>query len=424
VLPDFTPAADVAHILHALLDLYERRYTRRADSATHQALRFDLQSSPLPDYYSQIDPAPRQITNEQLIQLERLGWIKLDWLPGETGHLLSAVTLAPDQAAEVFTWLKRTPQAKQRAHLLDLLLAERFRFGDWRRSALQNTIDRLKTDHSPAPFSLIDDEFNRDLLTALAALDTVLEETPYRVFSVRVFNDSKRFEDLIGGVCTLARRHTAEWHDWSSEEILRELNLTANPTYLYLHGAWRLIDEAGQVISLDGFDPSVGLAAAQAQHVQKALVAADQIICVENQTTFYELIRHKTLAKVQTNDARTPLPDSFAAICLWGNPSPACRQLLSSLPPETPLRVWADIDYGGLNILAQLREQVNRRAQPYRMDIETLEAHSRWARPLTPADIRHLNRLLRRVSIADLYPLIKHLLQRGLKLEQEAIVHD
>ena len=410
MLPDFTPSPDVALILHALLDLYERRYTTRSDKVAHKALRCDLQAMSLSGYHSQIDPAPRLVANEQLSALEQLGWVKLDWLPGETGHLLATVTLVPDHVTELFKRLKRTPQAEQRARLIDLLLADRFRFSDWRLSALDRTIDQLKTDRSPAPFSLTDDEFNRDLLTALAALDAVREETPYRVFSVRVFNDSKRFDGLSSAVCTLARRDQTEWHDWSNEEILRELNLTANPTHLYLHGPWRLIDDAGQVIALGEFEPSVGLAAAQAQHVQRATVEADRVICVENVTTFYELIRHAT--------------DSLAVICLWGNPSPACRHLLNCLPPETLLLVWADIDYGGLNILAQLREQVNRRAQPYRMDIETLETHSQWARPLTANDVRHLKRLLHCAAIADMHFLIEHMLQRQLKLEQEAVVFD
>jgi hypothetical protein len=55
------------------------------------------------------------------------------------------------------------------------------------------------------------------------------------------------------------------------------------------------------------------------------------------------------------------------------------------------------------------------------MDIPTLEAYARWAQPLTSGDVRHLNRLLRRTALADMHPLIEHLLRRGLKLEQEAI---
>lgn len=372
-----------------------------------RSIRCNLDSLPLPAYHSQSDPAPRQITNEQLQTLEDAGAVKLDWLPGETGHLLASATLIPEHADVVFALLKRTPQSARRARLTDLLLGERFRFNDWRLRAVQHALNQLKADKSPAPFSLTDNEFSHDLLTALDALDGVREETPYRVFSVRVFNDSKRFEAVMGAVVSLARRSQAEWRGMSNDEVLRELNLVANPGHLYLHGPWRLVDEAGQVMSLGEFHPSVGIPAAQVARLHRAAVDAPRVICVENPTTFYELIRQ--------------IPNA-AAVCLWGNPSPACRHLLRCLPDDVALHVWADLDYGGLNILAQLRDQVNARAVPYRMDIETLEAHAAWARPLTPADVKNLSRLMRRPCLTDMRSLIAHMLQRGLKLEQEAVV--
>ena len=157
----------------------------------------------------------------------------------------------------------------------------------------------------------------------------------------------------------------------------------------------------------------MGLPAAQAHHLRKVTVDAAHVVCVENPTAFYELIRHASLG-------------SLAALCLWGNPSPACRHLLRRLADDLPegvrLYAWADIDFGGLNILAQLREQVSPRFEPYRMDVATLEAHTLWARPLTSGDVRNLTRLARRPALRDMWPLIEALLRRDLKLEQEAII--
>jgi len=364
----------------------------------------------LPGYHSQIDPDARLVANEQLAALEQLGHVRLVWLRGEQGNLLESVTLVPERADELFAWLNRVPVAALRARLRDLLLGERFRFKDWRLRAIEWTLAQLREARSPAPFSLTDEDWNRDLLTALAALDTVREETPYRVFSVRVFNDSKRFEWLKGALVTLARRHQPEWADLSDDETLRELGLVANPGHLYLFGAWRLVDETGQVISLGEFYPSVGVPAAQAARVRRVEAQAARVVCVENPTTFYELIRHES--------------EGLAAICLWGNPSPACRHLLSrlaqTLPERVPLLVWADLDYGGLNILAQLR-RISPRFMPYRMDIPTFEAHAQWGKPLTRADEKNLARLALNPKLADMQPLIAHMLARGIKLEQEAI---
>ena len=406
---NFQPSPDVAAVLHALLDCYERRGRPRAPqpAGRRQAIRVRLDGLALPGYHSQADPAPRQVANEQLARLGQAGWVQLTWLTGQTGHLLAEVRLPAEHAGDVFALLARTPQADRRGRLRALLLGERFRFADWRRRALQDGLERLAREQSPAPFDLDDEAFNRDVLAALAALDSLQAETPFRVFSVRVFNDSKRLETLLSAVARLARRAEPAWRGLAAAEVLRELNLVPNPGHLFLGGPWTLADEGGQLIDLAAFTPAAGLPAAQAARLWRVRVAAPGVVCVENPTAFYELLRA----------GRGPL----AAICLWGNPSPACRHLLGCLPAATGLLVWADLDYGGLNILAQLRERVRADAAPYRMDIDTLEAHARWARPLTPGDVQHLTRLARRPALADQRPLIAHMLRRGLKLEQEAI---
>jgi len=408
--PPFTPTPDVAVILHHLLDVYERR-----NGAPRQSVRVNLDDigHTLPGYGSQTDPLPRVTANEQLAHLAQRGWVTLAWQPGQPGHLLEAVTLEPAQTEPLYALLKREPLAERRRRLRDLLLADRFRFDGWRRRAVQHTLEQLKAHKSPIPFSLVDEDWNRDLLTALINLpdEETRQETPYRVFSVRIFNDSKRFETLKETLARLARRHQPAWRDLSSREALRELGLVANPGHLYLYGPWRLVDAEGQVTSLAGFYPSVGIPAALAAHVQRVSVDAPRVVCVENLASFYELIRHEG--------------QTLAALCLWGNPSPATRHLLrclaQDLSPHVSLLLWADIDYGGLSILAQLRRQVSTHVVPYRMDQATLEAHAHWAHPLSTADERNLTRLRRHPALTDMRSLIDYMLVRGLKLEQEAV---
>lgn len=421
----FSPCEDVAALLNAALDTYERRPP--APQAGPEAgvrgvrpVKIMLGEIDLPGYFSQVDPNPRLVANGQLQALERAGWLRLIWQAGGERHLLEALSMPPESAPALFRLLKRTPEADRRARLADLIRGERFRYpGGWRRRALQRTLSQLQKEKSPAPFSLADAQFNQDLLACLAALDEVEPETSYRAFSVRLFNDSKRFDDLKNALVRLARLSEPRWRQLDGAEVLRELNLVANPGYLYLSGPWQLVDELGQVLSLGEFSPAVGVSAAQAARLQQVHVThVSEVICVENATPFYELLR---VHKSQIAHART----TIAALCLWGNPSPACRHVLGhlvdALPPDVPLRVWADLDYGGFNILAQLREGISARFEPYLMDVEALEAHALWARPLTRSDERNLKRISRHPALADVEPVIQHMLQRGLKLEQEAI---
>ncbi len=403
----FVPTPDTTTLLDLLLDIYEQRGGR-----PKQAVRVKLRDAAgvLPGYYSQTDPLPRVTTNEQLMALAQHGWVTLTWESAQEGHLLAAVTLVVAAADALYALIGREPQATQRRRLRDLLLAERFRVHDWRRLALDATLRQLEAQKSPAPFSLSDAGWNRDLLAALLALpENVIEELPYRVFSVRVFNDSKRFEALKAAVARLARRHHGAWRELSAAEILRELGLVPNPTLLHLAGTWRLTGADGETVSLAGFHPAVGIPAGLAAQVQRVRVAAERVICVENLTPFYTLLQH--------TGAET------AALCLWGNPSPACRHLLRRLAEtDVPLYVWADLDYGGLNILAQLRREVSPRFRPYRMDLATLDAFARWGHPLTRRDARNLARLREHPALADRTALIDEMLLREVKLEQEAIL--
>jgi Wadjet protein JetD, C-terminal len=405
----FIPSPDVAVIVNSLLDKFENRAKLNTDSVTRNP-KTVLADISLPAYFSQTDPNPRLIANEQLVQLEQAGLINLAWLPGETGHLLQSITLKNHEP--IYTLIHREPVSIARSRLETTLLADQFRFSrdDWQTRAIYRTLKQLHAGKSTTPFSLTDSSWNLDLLTALSALSTLKTETPYRVFSVHTFNDSKRFDELKPAIVRLARQANREWKTLSSEDVLRELNLVANPTYVHLAGNWQFTTQGGEILSLGGFIPSVGFPAAQIDTIQSVIIHADSVLCIENLTSFHEFLRIQETHKTE-----------HAIICLMGNPSPSIRRLLRLIPEKIPIHIWSDIDYGGFNILSQLRRSVSVRIQPYLMDISTFEKYAHLSRPLTQTDIRNLKRLCARPELANIRSIIEHLIHRGLKLEQEAI---
>jgi hypothetical protein len=427
----FIPSPDVAVVLNSLLDSLERR-----TQPTTRAIRVTLADLSLPNYFSQANPEPRLIANEQLTHLEKKGLLHLTWIPGETGHLLHSVTLPktehiiPQRSGvdetrnpEIFNILSRTPIANNRARLESLLLADKFRFqDDWRARAISCILNQLKAEKSPGPFSLTDSNLNLDLLAVLQAVPALTAETPYRVFSVRVFNNTKRFEAIKSHIVSLARLGNSEWKRLSTEEVLRELNLVANPNYIHLSGNWQLTTGDGEILNLNGFTPSIGFPAAQISALQS--VRAESVLCIENLTTFHQYTQAGHVNKYTGKHAQADngtLATQHALLCTYGNPSPAIRRILRLLPQTTLIYLWSDLDYGGFNILSQLRRTVGEEIQPYLMDIATLEANIPRARPLTASDKNNLKRLSLRPELLDIRPVIEHMLKRGVKLEQEGV---
>jgi Wadjet anti plasmid transformation system JetA-like protein len=439
----FTPSPDVTVLLNALLDILERRHSlnpilrklhqdavSEVEGTEHatRSIKITLADISLPHYFSQANPEPRLIANEQLIKLEKNGLLQLTWIPGGTGHLLQSIAIPKTKQgtsnAELFHLLSRTPQADNRSRLESLLLADKFRFqDDWRARAILFILNQLKVKKTPAPFNLIDSNLNSDLLAALQAVPTLLAETPFRVFSVRVFNDSKRFEAIKSQFVMLARIGNPEWRRIPAEEVLRELSLVANPSYIHLSGNWQFTTDNGEILNLSGFTPSIGFPAAQTSTLQS--VRAESVLCIENLTTFHQYIRQReqgdryTGKHASTNNGICNPQHSL--ICTYGNPSPAIRRVLRLLPKTTPIFLWSDLDYGGFNILSQLRRTVNEQIQPFLMDIETLESNTPCARPLTASDRTNLKHLLLNANLRDVRSIIEHLLRRGLKLEQEGV---
>lgn len=453
----FTPSPDVAVILNTLLDKLEQRAQRNTPHASlstqpaprnpqpaTRSIKLLLTDLPLPAYFSQTDPEPRLIANQQLQELAKLGLLTVTWLPGETSHLLAAVTLQtqhatrnpPDatrntehatpttpDATPLYSLLQRTPLAASRTRLESLLLADQFRFPaeDWRARGVRHVLSQLRAGKSPTPFSLTNAEWNLDLLTVLAALPSLEAETPSRVFSVHIFNDSKRFDELKPALVRLARRANPEWKSLPADEILRELNLVANPTHIHLAGNWQITTTNGEVLSLGGFTPSIGFPAAQTIAIQSVTIHADAVLCIENLTTFHEFIRAQEITQRNTHHGPNISCSVYALICIHGNPSPSIRHILRLIPVETPIYLWADLDYGGFNILGQLRGQISPRIQPCWMGIPTFDAHAQLSRPLTQNDQRNLKHLASHPGLQDVRPVIAHLLKRGLKMEQEAL---
>lgn len=394
--------AVVHTILNALLDQAEQpdreRVVRVRLNAKHHAA-----------YFSEREVAPRRETNQTLQKLAAAGFIQLHWRKWEENNWLDAVDLIAERVADLYAVIRRTPRSSQHNDVMRLL-EQQIPRANWYAAFLEWAQAQLAVGRSIAPLKLDDPRWNADLLRGLAALAELTAPTLERIFSVRVFGNSKRFGELENSVLRVVRQHDENAASYGDDDaaLLRTHLLDRVPEYVPLAGSLRLC-QGQTLLDLELFYPSVALSAATLRMASIAECAATRVITVENSTSFSELAVR-----------RAP---SDLIIYTGGFASPTVINLLRQLrtaQPQILLLHWGDLDAGGLRILAHLRREVGA-IEPLAMDVATFEQHRAHTQPLTVNDRRALEQLRTVPELTDCGALIDHLLATGLKLEQEAV---
>jgi len=389
-------------ILNALLDQAEQ-------PARERVVRVRLNPKQHTAYFSEHDVSPRRETNQTLKELAAQGIVRLQWHKWDENNLLDAVDLLPERVADVYTITRRTPRSTQHSELINLL-DQHIPRANWHVAFLAWARTQLTASRAIAPLKLDDARWNADLLRGLSALAELTAPTLERIFSVRVFGNSKRFTELKSAIIRVLRQHdqTAEAYGEDDAALLRAYLLDRVPEYVPLAGSLRF-NQGQTLLDVGLFRPSVALSATTLRMASIAECAATRVVTVENSTSFSELALHRA-----TSDL---------IVYTGGFASPTVISLLRQIrtaQPQILLLHWGDLDAGGLRILAHVRREVGA-IEPLAMDVATFEQHRAHAQPLTVNDRRALEQLRTVPELTDCGALIEHLLAAGLKLEQEAV---
>lgn len=399
-------------ILDDLLGRYERSAHFQGEGRRAVSLRPDRKN--LPEYWDDTSADQRLLVHRALADLEADGLIEVKWPRHAAGLEVSRVILRLERLEEAYRRVGRTPRAVLEQRLRATALAWRAGLPDWGQAFVDDLAGALAGGRPlPAGFAPGEDELLVDVLRATAALNPA-DPAPRRVFSLRVFGASKHFEQQVEGRLVRVLR---EFHpgggtteDW--RELLAELGLTENPDHLYLAGPL-VLEYDGRTLDLAPFAPDVGLPAGLVAGARVVSLAAEQVLTVENLTTFHLLAARR--------------PERALLIYLGGYHNRLRREFLHRLwqaAPGAAFRHWGDIDLGGFQIFRLLREGSGVPLEPYRMDLETYRAYADTGTPFGADYRRKLAALLDTPGYEVFRPVITEVLRLGRRVEQEAIPVD
>ena len=145
---------------------------------------------------------------------------------------------------------------------------------------------QLDNQRSVAPFRLDEPHFNADLFKALGGLAQLQAPLLERTFSVQLFGDSKRFEDLRPAVLAVLRRHSPFAAEYSGDDdsLLRAQQVQRVPEYVLLKGPLTL-EVVGTQLALGPYVDGLSLPATMLRTAQVIDCSARAVITVENTTS-------------------------------------------------------------------------------------------------------------------------------------------
>lgn len=412
-------------ILSYLLERYEAsshllspgKSNRRVSLQTDQTKR----GGGFPEYDYE-NAAVRDAYNKAARELERRGIVELEWISERP--VLSRIILNLNQVDAAYELVNRPhPRAVARSTAdcvrggLANVASQWIR--DWGEAVARKAEERLLV---PAYCKAGNLDYLSALLRVLQCFDGCGgEPITVRAFSIRCFQDSKRFErEYQKQFLEIARKYDKELSETCAEEELSErdqlafLGLYAAPELYEMSGRCSLSTERGSVDLSPLYPLGFALPGSQAETVSAfRLDGIRRILFIENRTNYDAYLRQSIA------------PDEFV-LYQGGFLSPSKRRLFQTLArsignSHISTGFWADIDMGGFRMFEQLR-QIFPDLIPVRMserEVERYHAHglSRSAEYLkTLRDAMNENR----------FPLfsdaIRAILQYGVTIEQEVMI--
>jgi len=312
-------------------------------------------------------------------------------------HVYNNIALNLNNIELAYNYIGRNPKKDLNEKLIALL--EKYRTKNQILSGYCiSQIDRISSNKTVEHFNgnLIELE---NVLIACFELFNVNKETFKRDFSVRIFKDSKMFENIENKVINILY----QYGDFPEREaVLGELNIVKNPTYINFKGAGT-ITLGNQEIDLRKINGDIAISSVAINDIDKINATGSSVITIENLTSFHTF-NDKNKLVIYLGGYHNKIRREFIKLLYYQN-------------PNVNYYHFGDIDAGGFYILEHLKRETGVNFIPYKMDIEILKDHIKYAKKLTENDRIRLVKLLN----TQYNEVVNYMLENNCKLEQESI---
>lgn len=394
---------DERYILNALLDSYEKSSWYEKGYSKQRVRLLCIGEKGDKDIKSSLESLEgEEIFWKALRRLEEKDLISWSFEKHQPDVVEKIFLKHPENTGPIYSFLGR-PDPKVKAEELSELLGQfqcsSRELGEALENYRNNLAERKKITH---PFSE-DIKKDMEILAASDAVASLEREESERLFSSRLFGDSKRFErDLKESVTALL--HLA-FPSLPKEEILRCMGLVRYPEVISYSGPMTTDFTDSSLVPGSSYIDSDAV-----NRLTEVYTTAKTVLTIENKASYYDEVMKRK--------------EDMLIIYTGGYPSPALLRLLKMLErPGLAFLHWGDIDEGGFRIFRTLQD-VLPGLTPFRMDRDTLLSNIGRCSSLDSKgnDYRkRLEGLLSDERYEVFSPVISLMLEKGIWLEQEIL---
>lgn len=391
-------------ILNTLIDKYEGSSLYKGSNTKDIKISFKFTKESIPEYFNEYKSEYNKEIYELCLNLRDRGYIVIQWRKFQEGNIIEKVNLNIDKLEETYKLLNRPMKNNLEKNTIAILNNYCDNIS-WLGAFSRDMKEKVEAKLSIKKYLDIEDEKSiEDIMYALDKIINVQKETPMRVFSVQIFNDSKKIQRLE----TKLIRIMIDYGQFdNNEDVLAEANIIKNPSYVYIKGSG-VISANGQRIDLEKLGGEIALSSAIIENLEVVSINGRRVLTIENLTTFH-----------------TYVPNNELVIYLGGFHNEIRRRFLSKIYEAAkvlPFFHWGDIDLGGFRILNHLREKTGIGFIPLFMDKATLVMHKDNLMAINDEKyIISLRKLLEDSRYNEFNEVICYMLENKVRLEQEII---
>ena len=358
-------------ILNRLLDLFENRKVFKTLDFSKNNIYIDYKDKLLAYYHKEKYRYLPYFSNE----LDILTRNKLIIIKYDKDEEIERIYLNLNNIDSCYEFVSRTNKVKLYNELI--LLVNKYLSNSNNKVVKSYLNDCLITLNNRVSYT---DKFknSEDLILILKGIKGIIEnknEILIRNFSVKIFSDSKYFENNINKFFNIFNTYYDKKFE-NIDDFLNYFNIYKNPKYSYIKN--------GLVFKIN----------------------KRKILTIENLTTFHYF---------SSND--------YIALYLGGFSSSLKIELLRKIKDfDNTIQFYhfSDLDVGGFNIYFNLVKRLNTKIIPFLMNEEIFKKYLPFAKPLTNIDKNSLESMLN-LEFNPFKELIEVMLKANKKLEQESI---